>query len=66
MTTLQLSGNSGNIFVILARADKCFKENGVPKADIKKMLEEVGKSGDYHRALEIIMDYADKHGIEVE
>jgi hypothetical protein len=59
-------GGTANIFVLLATTSKNFRENGVPKADIESMIKEVGKSGNYHKALSIIVGYADKYGIEIE
>lgn len=62
---LQLSGEDGNAFSILGRARRTFRKAGIPIPEIDAWHDDA-MSGDYDHLLQCTMDFADKHGIEVQ
>ena len=54
----QLVGQDGNVFSILARANKLLQENGQEPA-AKEMIARVQKSENYYQALHIISEYVE-------
>ena len=55
---MQLVGQDGNVFSILARANKLLQENGQEPA-AKEMIARVQKSENYYQALHIISEYVE-------
>ena len=55
---MELIGQDGNIFAILARASKLLKDVGMD-AQSDEMIGRVTACGDYHKALIIISEYVD-------
>jgi hypothetical protein len=62
---LELSGQDGNAFAILGRAQRVFRKAGIPAAEIEAMMNEA-QSGDYDNLLATVIEFADKHNIEVQ
>lgn len=55
---MQLVGQDGNVFSILARANKLLQENGQGQ-EAKEMIARVQKSENYYQALYIISEYVE-------
>lgn len=55
---MQLVGQDGNVFSILARANKLLQTNGQGQA-AKEMIARVQKSENYYQALHIISEYVE-------
>ena len=55
---LQLVGQDGNAFFILARARQAAKKAGWPKEKIEEFTQKA-QSGDYNNLLATCMDYFD-------
>jgi hypothetical protein len=55
---VQLSGQDGNIFSIVGRAQRAMKRAGFTK-EAKEMAIEVTNSHSYSEALEVIADYVE-------
>lgn len=55
---MQLVGQDGNVFSILARANKLLQENGQGQ-EAKEMIARVQKSENYYQALHIISEYVE-------
>lgn len=51
---VQLSGEDGNAFSIMARARRAARRAGVPKEDIERFTEEA-TSGDYDNVLQTVI-----------
>lgn len=52
--TVQLSGEDGNAFFIIARVTKALRRAGVPKDEIDLFAEEA-TAGDYDNVLQTVM-----------
>lgn len=65
MVKLQLTGMDGNAFSVMGRASAAFKQAGVPKEEIEKIMQEA-RAGDFDHLLLTITDACDKHKIDVE
>lgn len=52
--TVQLSGENGNVFSIIARVMRAMREAGVPAEEIQAFVKEA-KSGDYDYVLQTVM-----------
>ena len=55
---MQLVGQDGNVFSILARANKLLQANG-QRQEAKEMIARVQKSENYYQALYIISEYVE-------
>ena len=55
---MELAGQDGNIFSVLANAAKLLKENG-QREQVDEMFQRVQNCGDYNKALHIISEYVD-------
>lgn len=55
---MELLGQDGNIYAILARASMCLKEAGM-EDQIDEMFQRCAASGDYYKALNIISEYVE-------
>ena len=64
MVKLQLSGQDGNAFFILGRAQQVMRQAKVPQSEIDAMMS-TAMSGDYDHLLQTVMSTCEKHGIEV-
>lgn len=53
---VQLSGEDGNAFAILARVKRAMRKGGVPDEFIAEFREEA-MSGDYDHLLQTVMDW---------
>jgi len=56
----KLVGKNGNIFNLMGLASKALKKAGQEER-AEEMIKKILKSGDYNRALTIIMEYVDVH-----
>jgi hypothetical protein len=53
---VQLTGEDGNAFAIMAQVQKALRKAGATREDIDKYIEE-SMSGDYDNLLRTAMDY---------
>lgn len=53
---VQLTGQDGNAFFIIARVNKALKEAGVSKEEIDDFMEDA-MSGDYDHVLQTVMKW---------
>jgi hypothetical protein len=53
---VELSGDDGNAFYIMAKVQKALRRGKVPQEEIEKFIEEA-KSGDYDNLLRTVMNY---------
>jgi len=54
--TVQLSGNDGNAFAIMATVRKALRRAGVPSAEIAEYIQQ-SQSGDYDNLLAVAMKW---------
>jgi len=55
---VQLVGEDGNSFSILARTMKALRRHGVPRPEIDQFMREA-TAGDYENLLNVVMDWVD-------
>ena len=56
--TVELSGNDGNAFSIMARVQKALRRAGYTAEEVDQYLKEA-KSGDYDHLLQVTMKWVD-------
>ena len=62
---MELAGQDGNIFSVLANAAKLLKENG-QREQVDEMFQRVQNCADYNKALHIISEYVDTELSELQ
>lgn len=55
---VQLTGNDGNAFGIIAAVNRALRKNGVPPTEISAFMDEC-MSGDYDHLLDTCMEWVD-------
>lgn len=56
--TVKLSGQNGNVFLLMGLCSRALKKAGQPE-NAKKLQEECFKAGDYNEAIQIMEKYCD-------
>lgn len=56
---VELSGQDGNVFVIIGRVGRALKKAGIPREEIDEFYATVNKAKSYEEALNIVMATVD-------